>query len=85
MEHGQQDAEPIGTILSGIAALLRELSDQLDLAAARVDEPAGFEARLKKLESWALDAGQDITALQARVDKIESVELDAEQPRPSLA
>lgn len=74
MEHGQQDAEPIGTILSGIATLLRELSDQLDVAAARVDESTGLDARLKKLESWAATAGQDITSLRARMEKVESSE-----------
>jgi len=71
MEHGQQDAEPIGTILSGIATLLRELSDQLDIAAARVDDTTGLDARLKKLESWAAAAGQDITSLQSRMDKVD--------------
>src|SRR5690606_34146257 len=80
MEHGQEDGEPIGTILSGIATLLRELSDQLDIAAARVEDSTDLDARLKKLESWALDAGQDITALQARMDRAESAE-----PRPAGA
>lgn len=72
MEHGQQDAEPIGTILSGIATLLRELGDQLDIAAARVDDTTSLDTRLKKLESWAAGAGQDITALQTRMDKVDS-------------
>ncbi|WP_067865569.1 hypothetical protein [Nocardia shimofusensis] len=86
MEHGQQDAEPIGTILSGIATLLRELSDQLDIAAARVEDSTGLDARLKKLESWAATAGEDITSLRARVDKVESSEVrTAVTARPTRA
>ncbi|MBF6523717.1 hypothetical protein, partial [Nocardia farcinica] len=72
MEHGQQDAEPIGAILSGIATLLRELGDQLDAAATRLDDETGLETRLKKLESWAFRTGQDISNLQARMDKVET-------------
>ncbi|MBF6266656.1 hypothetical protein [Nocardia farcinica] len=72
MEHGQQDAEPIGAILSGIATLLRELGDQLDAAATRLDDETGLDTRLKKLESWAFRTGQDISNLQARMDKVET-------------
>ncbi|TQM31735.1 hypothetical protein [Nocardia bhagyanarayanae] len=68
MEHGQQGAESVGAILSGIAELLREVSDKLDSVAARVGEDNGVEARLKKLEAWAFRTEQNVSSLEARLD-----------------
>ncbi|WP_067842783.1 hypothetical protein [Nocardia lijiangensis] len=73
MEHGQQGAESVGAILSGIAELLRDVSDRLDSVAARVGEDNGAEARLKKLEAWAFRTEQNVSALETRLDDVTSV------------
>ncbi|MFF0529832.1 hypothetical protein ACFYT3_15715 [Nocardia amikacinitolerans] len=72
MEHGQQGAESVGAILSGIAELLREVSDKLDSVAARVGDDNGVEARLKKLEAWAFRTEQNVSSLEARLDDVAS-------------
>ncbi|WP_454196851.1 hypothetical protein [Nocardia sp. Marseille-Q1738] len=78
MEHGQQTGESIGAMLSSIASTLREVSEKLDAVAARIDgTPAvpgeqTIEARLAKLEAWALQAGRDISGIDARVERLES-------------
>ncbi|MEU8898162.1 hypothetical protein [Nocardia sp. NPDC048505] len=76
MEHGQQSGgESIGVILSGIAEILREVSEKLDAVAARVDDARderSVAARLAKLEAWAFRTDQDISKLGARVDGVES-------------
>ncbi|MEV0027560.1 hypothetical protein [Nocardia sp. NPDC050793] len=88
MEHGQQGAESVGAILSGIAELLREVSDKLDSVAARVGEDNGVEARLKKLEAWAFRTEQNVSALETRVDDVTSgasVERAGAAPLPRAA
>ncbi|MCP2316010.1 hypothetical protein APR12_001343 [Nocardia amikacinitolerans] len=72
MEHGQQSAESVGAILSGIAELLREVSDKLDNVAARVGDDNGVEARLKKLEAWAFRTEQNVSSLEARLEDVAS-------------
>ncbi|MEV0343627.1 hypothetical protein AB0H49_31875 [Nocardia sp. NPDC050713] len=72
MEHGQQGAESVGAVLSGIAELLREVSDKLDSVAARVGDDNGVEARLKKLEAWAFRTEQSVSSLEARFDDVAS-------------
>ncbi|GAB2634687.1 hypothetical protein [Nocardia goodfellowii] len=75
MEHGQQGGESIGEIISGIAEILREVSDKLDAVAARVDEArdeSSVAARLAKLEAWAFRTDQDISKLGSRIDGVES-------------
>lgn len=68
MEHGQQGAESVGAILSGIAELLRDVSDKLDAVAAQVADDNGIETRLKKLEAWAFRTEQDVSELGARLE-----------------
>lgn len=68
MEHGQQGAESVGAILSGIAELLRDVSGRLDAVAAQVADDNGIETRLKKLEAWAFRTEQDVSALGARLE-----------------
>ncbi|MET7769785.1 hypothetical protein [Nocardia sp. NPDC005366] len=76
MEHGQRGAESIGAILSGIAEILREVSDKLDAVAARVEEDrpddGALATRLAKLEAWAFRTEHDVTKLGTRVEAIES-------------
>ncbi|MEV0292615.1 hypothetical protein [Nocardia sp. NPDC050710] len=76
MEHGQRGAESIGAILSGIAEILREVSDKLDAVAARVDDnptnDGDLAGRLAKLEAWAFRTEQDVSKLGARVEAVES-------------
>ncbi|MEU7766039.1 hypothetical protein AB0B25_13030 [Nocardia sp. NPDC049190] len=78
MEHGQRTGESIGAMLSSIASTLREVSDKLDVVAARMDgaspvsgDPT-FEDRLAALEAWAFHAGQNISGIDARVQRLES-------------
>ncbi|WP_431954490.1 hypothetical protein [Nocardia lijiangensis] len=88
MEHGQQGAESVGAILSGIAELLRDVSDRLDSVAARVGEDNGAEARLKKLEAWAFRTEQNVSALETRLDDVASgaaAERTEGAPLPSRA
>ncbi|WP_431970928.1 hypothetical protein [Nocardia sp. bgisy134] len=88
MEHGQQGAESVGAILSGIAELLREVSDKLDSVAARVGEDNGVEARLKKLEAWAFRTEQNVSTLETRLDGVTSgasVERTEAAPLPRAA
>ncbi|MGW4740973.1 hypothetical protein [Nocardia xishanensis] len=88
MEHGQHGAESVGAILSGIAELLREVSDKLDSVAARVGEDNGVEARLKKLEAWAFRTEQNVSALETRLDDVASgasVERTEAAPLPRAA
>lgn len=80
MEHGQQTGESIGAMLSSIASALREVSEKLDVVAARIDgapavvvEPS-VEGRLAELEAWAFRAGQDISNLDTRVERLESAD-----------
>ncbi|MGV9818453.1 hypothetical protein [Nocardia xishanensis] len=88
MEHGQHGAESVGAILSGIAELLREVSDKLDSVAARVGDDNGVEARLKKLEAWAFRTEQNVSALETRLDDVSpgaSVERTEAAPLPRAA
>ncbi len=75
MEHGQQSGDDsIGEIISGIAEILREVSDKLDAVAARVDgarDESSVAARLAKLEAWAFRTDQDISKLGSRIDGVE--------------
>ncbi|MFC9896411.1 hypothetical protein ACFVMC_22195 [Nocardia sp. NPDC127579] len=74
MEHGQQgDGESIGVIISGIAEILREVSDKLDAVAARVEDTRderSVATRLAKLEAWAFRTDHDISKLGARIDGV---------------
>ncbi|WP_228002013.1 hypothetical protein [Nocardia australiensis] len=74
MDHGEQDGEPIGTLLSSLATTLREVSDKLDAVAAHVDDRDDRDVveRLAKLEAWAFRAGDDISNLETRVERVES-------------
>ncbi|MFI2472080.1 hypothetical protein [Nocardia xishanensis] len=88
MEHGQHGAESVGAILSGIAELLREVSDKLDSVAARVGDDNGVEARLKKLEAWAFRTEQNVSTLETRLDGVASgasVERTEATPLPRAA
>ncbi|MEV6276229.1 hypothetical protein [Nocardia sp. NPDC051832] len=75
MEHGQQGGDDsIGEIISGIAEILREVSDKLDAVAARVDgarDESSVAARLAKLEAWAFRTDQDISKLGTRIEGVE--------------
>ncbi|MEV0246298.1 hypothetical protein AB0H76_06895 [Nocardia sp. NPDC050712] len=76
MEHGQHGGggESIGVILSGIAEILREVSEKLDAVAARVDDARderSVAARLAKLEAWAFRTDHDISKLGSRIDGVE--------------
>ncbi|WP_216907083.1 hypothetical protein [Nocardia noduli] len=84
MEHGQRGAESIGVILSGIAEILREVSDKLDAVAAKVEEDrpddSALATRLAKLEAWAFRTEQDVAGLGTRVETIESGTVAADAP-----
>ncbi|MGS2805239.1 hypothetical protein [Nocardia sp. MW-W600-9] len=86
MNHAEHD-ESIGSMLASIAAALREVSDKLDVVAARVrqevpafpaDEDLPDQTRIRRLETWAFHASQDISRLSARLDA-----LDGGDPEPA--
>ncbi|MET9213845.1 MULTISPECIES: hypothetical protein [unclassified Nocardia] len=86
MNHAEHD-ESIGSMLASIAAALREVSDKLDIVAARVqqevpafpaDEDLPDQTRIRRLETWAFHASQDISRLSARLDA-----LDGGDPEPA--
>ncbi|MFC4126808.1 hypothetical protein [Nocardia rhizosphaerae] len=79
MNHAEHD-ESIGSMLASIAAALREVSDKLDVVAARVqqevptfpaDEDLPERTRIHRLESWAFHASQDISRLSSRLDALD--------------
>ncbi|WP_054814112.1 hypothetical protein [Nocardia arizonensis] len=84
MEHGQRDAESIGAILSGIARILREVSDKLDAVAARVDaegaDDGSLAVRLAKIEAWAFRTEQHVAALDTRLESVTSGAVRAPAP-----
>ncbi|MFI5498750.1 hypothetical protein ACIA5E_06765 [Nocardia asteroides] len=89
MNHAEHD-ESIGSMLASIAAALREVSDKLDVVAARVqqevpafpaDEDLPDQTRIRRLESWAFHASQDISRLSSRLDALDGG--DGDQPPPS--
>ncbi|MFD3703157.1 hypothetical protein ACFWUP_08420 [Nocardia sp. NPDC058658] len=80
MNHAEHD-ESIGSMLASIATALREVSDKLDIVAARVqldvptfpaDEDVPDHIRIRRLESWAFRASQDISRLSSRLDALDS-------------
>ncbi|WP_410869603.1 hypothetical protein [Nocardia sp. A7] len=80
MNHAEHD-ESIGSMLASIAAALREVSDKLDIVAARVqldvptfpvDEDLPDQTRIRRLESWAFCASQDISRLSSRLDALDN-------------
>lgn len=80
MNHAEHD-ESIGSMLASIAAALREVSDKLDIVAARVqldvptfpvDEDVPDHTRIRRLESWAFRASQDISRLSSRLDALDN-------------
>ncbi len=86
MNHAEHD-ESIGSMLASIAAALREVSDKLDVVAARVqqevpsfpaDDDLPDQTRIRRLETWAFHASQDISRLSARLDA-----LDGGDPEPA--
>lgn len=88
MNHAEHD-ESIGSMLASIAAALREVSDKLDVVAARVqqevpafpaDEDLPDQTRIRRLESWAFHASQDISRLSSRLDALDGG--DGDQPPP---
>ncbi|WP_336084140.1 hypothetical protein [Nocardia sp. SSK8] len=88
MNHAEHD-ETIGSMLASIAAALREVSEKLDVVAARVqeevppfpgDEDVPDQIRIRRLESWAFHASQDISRLSSRLDA-----LDGGDPEPTPA
>uniref|UniRef100_UPI002457775D hypothetical protein n=1 Tax=Nocardia neocaledoniensis TaxID=236511 RepID=UPI002457775D len=79
MNHAEHD-ESIGSMLASIAAALREVSDKLDIVAARVqhevptfpaDDDLPEKTRIHRLESWAFHASQDISRLSSRLDALD--------------
>src|SRR5690606_41712313 len=69
-----------------LAAGLREVSEKLDMVAARVqqeippfpnDDEVPDQIRIRRLESWAFHASQDISRLSSRLDA-----LDGGDPEP---
>lgn len=89
MNHAEHD-ESIGSMLASIATALREVSDKLDIVAARVqldvptfpvDEDLPDHIRIRRLESWAFRASQDISRLSSRLDALDNDgEPDAGRP-----
>ncbi|MFE3544439.1 hypothetical protein ACFXK0_15870 [Nocardia sp. NPDC059177] len=86
MNHAEHD-ETIGSMLASIAAALREVSEKLDVVAARVqqevppfpsDDDVPDQTRIRRLESWAFHASQDISRLSSRLDA-----LDGGDPEPT--
>ncbi|MFC4374586.1 hypothetical protein ACFO5K_10805 [Nocardia halotolerans] len=86
MNQAEHD-ESIGSMLAGIASALRDVSEKLDVVAARVqqevptfpvDEDVPDQIRIRRLESWAFHASQDIARLSSRLDA-----LDGSDPEPS--
>ncbi|WP_446223114.1 hypothetical protein ACTWPB_25845 [Nocardia sp. IBHARD005] len=80
MNHAEHD-ESIGSMLASIATALREVSDKLDIVAARVqfdvptfpiDEDLPDHTRIRRLESWAFRASQDISRLSSRLDALDN-------------
>jgi hypothetical protein len=80
MNHAEHD-ESIGSMLASIATALREVSDKLDIVAARVqldvptfpaDEDLPDHLRIRRLESWAFRASQDISRLSSRLDALDN-------------
>ncbi|WP_194824403.1 hypothetical protein [Nocardia sp. XZ_19_231] len=80
MNHAEHD-ESIGSMLASIATALREVSDKLDIVAARVqldvptfpvDEDVPDHIRIRRLESWAFRASQDISRLSSRLDALDN-------------
>ncbi|MFD4429439.1 hypothetical protein [Nocardia sp. NPDC058497] len=89
MNHAEHD-ESIGSMLASIAAALREVSDKLDIVAARVqqevppfpaDEDLPDQTRIRRLESWAFHASQDISRLSSRLDALDGGESEQAPPR----
>lgn len=89
MNHAEHD-ESIGSMLASIAAALREVSDKLDIVAARVqqevppfpaDEDIPDQTRIRRLESWAFHASQDISRLSSRLDALDGGEAEQAPPR----
>ncbi|MFE7722955.1 hypothetical protein ACFU44_28435 [Nocardia rhizosphaerihabitans] len=89
MNHAEHD-ESIGSMLASIAAALREVSDKLDIVAARVqqevppfpaDEDIPDQTRIRRLESWAFHASQDISRLSSRLDALDGGETEQAPPR----
>ncbi|MFD6393687.1 hypothetical protein [Nocardia sp. NPDC060259] len=89
MNHAEHD-ESIGSMLASIAAALREVSDKLDIVAARVqqevppfpaDEDLPDQTRIRRLESWAFHASQDISRLSSRLDALDGGETEQAAPR----
>ncbi|KAF0847567.1 hypothetical protein [Nocardia caishijiensis] len=89
MNHAEHD-ETIGSMLASIAAALREVSEKLDVVAARVaEEVPGFpgddedvpdQLRIRRLEAWAFHASQDISRLSARLDALDGGDDPAPPP-----
>lgn len=88
MNHAEHD-ESIGSMLASIAAALREVSEKLDIVAARVqqevptfpaDDDLPDQTRIHRLETWAFHASQDISRLSSRLDALDGG--DPEQPPP---
>ncbi|MFD3508494.1 hypothetical protein [Nocardia sp. NPDC058666] len=88
MNHAEHD-ESIGSMLAGIATALREVSDKLDIVAARVqqdvptfpsDEDLPDKTRIHRLESWAFHASQDISRLSSRLDALDGGDSDPARP-----
>ncbi|APE35885.1 hypothetical protein BOX37_20235 [Nocardia mangyaensis] len=88
MNHAEHD-ESIGSMLASIAAALREVSEKLDIVAARVqqevptfpaDDDLPDQTRIRRLETWAFHASQDISRLSSRLDALDGG--DTEQPPP---
>ncbi|TCJ94939.1 hypothetical protein [Nocardia alba] len=80
MNHAEHD-ESIGSMLASIATALREVSDKLDIVAARVqldvptfpvEEDLPDHVRIRRLESWAFRASQDISRLSSRLDALDN-------------
>ncbi|MFE9783934.1 hypothetical protein ACFYO7_00995 [Nocardia salmonicida] len=90
MNHAEHD-ESIGSMLASIATALREVSDKLDIVAARVqldvptfpvDEDLPDHIRIRRLESWAFRASQDISRLSSRLDALDT-DGEPESGRPA--
>lgn len=90
MNHAEHD-ESIGSMLASIAEALREVSDKLDIVAARVqldvptfpvDEDLPDHLRIRRLESWAFRASQDISRLSSRLDALDN-EGEPDSGRPA--
>ncbi|MEV0683410.1 hypothetical protein AB0I35_06030 [Nocardia sp. NPDC050378] len=89
MNHAEHD-ETIGSMLANIAAALREVSEKLDVVAARVaqevprfpgdDEDVPDQLRIRRLEAWAFHASQDISRLSARLDALDGGDDPAPPP-----